>query len=442
MGPVDVQTTKPRTARSVGKADVVTPTSSVHSRSRRPPREPDGGGRRPSKTPRAMRTLERALEGSGIPCEFVLPSGESLQFGDETPDFRLVVRSWRALRRGLDEFALGRAYVEGDVDVEGDLQAALRMRAQLRNAVSSTPLIKFWLSMLGRIPVRLNRRWIARHYQYGDDFYLPFLDRRYRLYSHGLFTSDHESLEDGCERKLQTMFEALALRPGMRLLDIGCGWGSATQFCGERGVHVTSLTISPDSHDFTRRLIRDRELDGCAVHLEDFLDHRPSEPYDAVTILGVIEHIPYYRRFCRQLWNCLRPGGMFYLDASATVQKDDVSRFTRHYIYPGTHSFLAVQDIIQELLFHGMELVSVEQDTHDYELTMRGWAERFDANRTAVLEGWGEEVYRAFRLYLWGGTHAFQTNALQAYHLVARRRADRGPRPGVMTRTRQFLKTI
>jgi len=205
---------------------------------------------------------------------------------------------------------------------------------------------------------------------------------------------------------------------------------------------VTSLTIAPDSRDFATRLIRDKHLKGCEVRLEDFLAHRPEVPYDAVTILGVIEHIPYYRRFCRKLWDCLRPGGMFYLDASATIRKHDVSRFTRHYIYPGTHSFLAVQDLVQELLFHGFELVQVIQDTHDYELTMRGWAERFDANRTSVVEGWGEAVYRAFRLYLWGGTHAFQTNALQAYHVVARKRSDRGPRPGITERTRQFLKSM
>ena len=95
--------------------------------------------------------------------------------------------------------------------------------------------------------------------------------------------------------------------------------------------------------------------------------------------------------------------------------------------------------VIAELLYHGFEIVDVTRETRDYELTMREWATRLDAAEGVITERWGAETYRAFRLFLWGGAHAFRTNALQAYHLVAERTADPGPRPSVARRTVQFL---
>ena len=228
----------------------------------------------------------------------------------------------------------------------------------------------------------------------------------------------------------------------MRLLDIGAGWGGVHEYCGPRGVHVTSVTLTEDSFNYTNNLIDRLGLENCSVNIEDFLKHTPEQPYDAVVIYGVIEHIPYYRQFCRQLWSCLKPGGLFYLDTSAALEKYDMSDFTRTYIWRGTHTFLCLQDFIQELLYHGMEVIDVKQETRDYELTMKHWASRFDAAKEKIIEGWGPEIYRAFRIYLWGGCHAFRENRLQAYHLVARKHRAPGPQPGSLRRTYQFLRSF
>jgi cyclopropane-fatty-acyl-phospholipid synthase len=95
-----------------------------------------------------------------------------------------------------------------------------------------------------------------------------------------------------------------------------------------------------------------------------------------------------------------------------------------------------------ELLFHGFDIVRVRRETRDYELTMRHWADRFDAARDEVVTRWGEPLYRAFRVFLWGGTHAFQTDRLQAYSVVAERRSDPGPRPRLPLRTAQFMLSL
>jgi cyclopropane-fatty-acyl-phospholipid synthase len=156
-------------------------------------------------------------------------------------------------------------------------------------------------------------------------------------------------------------------------------------------VHVTSVTLTKDSQIYTQKLIDEMGSENCAVFVEDFLEHEPEEPYDAVVIYGVIEHIPYYRKFCQHLWKCLKPGGLFYLDASATLEKYQMGDFTRTYIWPGTHTLLCVQDMLQELLNHGFDVVRVREETRDYELTMKHWASRFDENKEAITDGWGEK---------------------------------------------------
>ncbi|HEX6355358.1 class I SAM-dependent methyltransferase [Actinophytocola sp.] len=382
-------------------------------------------------------SLAALLAMIDIPGEIHLPDGTTFTVGTGEPVYALTFRSDRALRTPLTELGVGRAYVSGDLDVTGDLGALFGVRHALRTKVPLLQKVRF-LFDLARTATAMNAKAIGRHYGRGDDFYLTFIDKRFRFYSQGLFRSPDETLEEAAEHKLESMVDGLGLKPGMRLLDIGGGWGGVTQYCGARGVHVTTLTIAEDSARYIRRLIDENGLPG-EVFLEDFLDHRPAEPYDHAVIYGVIEHLPNYRRFAAQAWRMLKPGGRLYLDGSAAVQKFSVSAFTREYIWPGAHTFMTLQDVLAELLYHGFEIVDVTRETRDYELTMREWAKRLDAAEKDITARWGAETYRAFRLYLWGGTHAFRSNALQAYHLIAERTADPGPRPSIGRRVVRFL---
>jgi cyclopropane-fatty-acyl-phospholipid synthase len=361
--------------------------------------------------------------------------------GSTEPVWHVRFRSKQSQSLPLNEFALGQAYVAGELDLDGDLTALLEVRSHLRKGITVRDAAAFAYRLMLRSPTKVNAASIAKHYTLGDDFYLSFIDRRYRYYSHCLFRHDDETLEEAAEHKLESMFSALGLAPGMRLLDIGGGWGGTTQYCGNRGVEVTSLTLVEESAAYIRRLIADHGIPG-KVEVQDILNHRPAEPYDHAVIYGVIEHIPNYRTFCQRVWSALKPGGRLYLDASATKQKFAVSPFTRQFTWPGHHSFLSLQDMVRELLFHGFEIVEVQRETHDYELTIQHWADRFEANHDFVAQRWGEDVYRAFRMFLRGGQHAFATNRLQAYHLVAERREDPGPRPGALLRAADFLGSL
>jgi cyclopropane-fatty-acyl-phospholipid synthase len=380
------------------------------------------------------------LDHVGVPSEVVLPDGETIRCGDGVPAFRLRFHTDRALAH-LDELSLGRAYVDGEVDLEGDPLAMLDVRDVLSAHRPLLQRLRFLWQLFVLSPTLVNRKAIVDHYQLGPEFYFTFLDRKYRFYSHCLFRTGADTLEDAAERKLEATWDALGLRPGMRLLDIGGGWGPVAQYCGSRGVHVTALTLAPDSRAHIRKLIDDRHLD-AEVSLEDFLEHRPSRPYDAAVTYGAIEHLPYYRRFCARLWECLPEGGRVYLDGSASKQKFDVSAFTRRYTWHGPHTFLSLQDLVREFLFYGFNVRSVADETRDYELTMMEWARRFDAARDVIVSGWSEALWRSFRIFLWGGAHAYRTDRIQAYHDVAERGSDRGPRPGGLARTWAFVRGL
>ncbi|MFD4322270.1 class I SAM-dependent methyltransferase [Streptomyces sp. NPDC058548] len=384
--------------------------------------------------------LAALLGGLDLPGRIEMPDGSVVRTGVGEPTYRVSFRSERALRTPMTESAVARAYVSGDIDIDGDLRALFDARKMLRNSVPFRQKLRFLYDFL-RPAGKMNASAIEKHYSKGDDFYLTFIDKRFRFYSQGLFQSPDETIEEASEHKLETMFAALDLKPGDRLLDIGGGWGGVTQYCGARGVHVTTLTLAEDSARFIGNLIADNDLPG-EVTLQDFLDHQPEEPYDHVVIYGVIEHIPNYRAFAENAWRVLKPGGRLYLDASASIQKFAMSAVARDYIWTGTHTFMSLPDVTGELLNHGFEVVEVSRETRDYGLTMLEWASRMEAAKDDVIAQWGEETYRIFRLYLWGGAHAFFTNSLQAYHVVAERTDGPGPRPSVARRLIQSLAAL
>ena len=399
------------------------------------------GGNGKGKAVEQIADISAVLTGAGAVCEVVLPDGRTLHFGEGEPEFRFIYKDPATLAVPLTEWSLGLAYMDGGLELEGDMLALLDLRDHISFGTTPTQAARFAYQLLFRSPMKANREAIHKHYTLGDDFYLTFIDHRYRFYSHCLFHAEDEGLEDAAEHKLESMWNTLGLEPGMRLLDIGGGWGGVPEYCGSRGVHVTSITLVEESAEYIRRLIAEKDL-SAEVVVSDVLDYETNEPFDHAVIYGVIEHIPNYASFCTRVWDVLRPGGRLYLDASAVKEKFAISPFTRRFTWPGHHSFLALQDMLRELLYHGFEIVEVERETHDYELTITHWAERFDAARDEIVARWGEDVYRAFRMFLWGGSHAFKTNRLQAYHVVSERREDSGPRPGLARRTAGFVGSL
>jgi len=368
--------------------------------------------------------LKRILESmaSGLPRDTAFEvelGGERLCIGAGQVKFQVIIHNRRGVSAlaSLDEKRIGEAYLDGDITVEGDLTAALDLRASLTDR---HPLVYLWSTYGQRLlfgQVNRDKQWIHEHYDNESDFYLLFLDKRYRCYSHGYFEGDDEPLDRAIRRKLDTAIEACGIKPGWRVLDIGAGWGAFTEHAGKRGVRVTSLTISAESERYVNDLIA-REGLPCQVVREHFLEYASKERYDAVVNLGVTEHLPNYVATLAQYEKLLKPGGRVFLDACASRTKYGFSSFVLTHVWPGNTTPLKLADYLDAVEKTPFELIYARNDRHNYLLTTKKWAENLDQHRDEIVARWGERLYRRFRLYLWGCVHSFSTDDVTAYRLL------------------------
>jgi cyclopropane-fatty-acyl-phospholipid synthase len=355
---------------------------------------------------------------SDVPFEVRFWNGRSLSFGQGDPALQIVVNNQRGLAAlgTLEELTICEAYLNGAIDIKGDMLQLIELRKVLPDGDGLWNQLgrRLMAVMLGQ--VRTDRRAIAQHYEFDHDFYLSYLQAT-RCYSQAVFARDDEPLDEAQGRKLELAVEACRLDRGQRLLDVGAGWGTLTEYAGRKGIHVTSLTISHKSHEFVSDLITRCHLP-CQVRLQDFLEHKTAERYDAIAILGVMEHLPDYRAVLGQFGRLLKPGGRVYLDAGAIGEKFKSTPFLSRYIYPGNHSFFCLHDFLKALTATRFELIAVHNDRHSYYLTCKAWAENFERVRDQIVTRWGEALYRRFQLYLWGSAHAFLSRGLNAYRVV------------------------
>lgn len=362
---------------------------------------------------------------AGSAFEMQMPGQPLWRFGNGIVRFRVTANNARAASaiKSLDEIRIAEAYLSGDLDLEGDLLAAF----DLRNSLSDSHMLAYLWSTYGQKVFygegASDRKSIGQHYDTDGNMHLHFLDSQFRCYSHGYFENEDEPLERAIERKLTTAFESAGIKAGMRVLEVGGGWGSFNEFAGKRGARVTSLTISKDSEAYCKELIR-RENLPCEIVLEHFLEYKTDERYDAIVNLGVTEHLPDYPASLRQYATLLKPGGRVFLDACASPDKFPFSRFILKYIYPGDETPLHLSSYIEAVGESPFELCFVHNDRISYMLTARHWAENLDRNRAVIAARWGESVYRRFRLYLWGCVHVFATDDVTAYHWMLQLRSD------------------
>lgn len=344
--------------------------------------------------------------------------GQGHRFGPGEPRFTIVANTdaGASALQGLDALAVATAYLNGDVDVEGDFLAAINIRDFFSDR---HPLQFAWKLIQPRLfgQVKSDKKWIAQHYDYDQDFYLLWLDPRHRCYSQGIFARDDEPLEDAIGRKLDFALDAVGARPGDRVLDIGGGWGAMTQHGGRRGVHITSITISRESEAFVKALI-ERENLPCEIKREHLFEHQPAERYDAIVNLGVTEHLPDYRATLEKYLSLIKPGAKVYLDASSTRKRAGHATFLEKYIYPGNGSLMCLHEYLAEVAKTPFRLRGVWDDQHSYYLTLRHWAENLDRGREEIERRWGKDLYRKFQLYLWGAADGMRLDRNQAYRVV------------------------
>ncbi len=358
-----------------------------------------------------------------------LPDSKEIRIGESygNPVFTVIInneKGLQALKSGA-ELKICEAYIYKDIDLVGKVDM-MKLLEITRFFSKDYPFIAWWskLVYLLRDQVSTNKKSIAKHYEFDDDFYLLFLDKT-RAYSHGIFLNDNESLEVANSRKLEFALQSCQLSVGSKILDIGTGWGCAVEYLGDKNMSVDALTISQQSANFVSNLIKTKKLLNCQVFKIDFLEYQAPFPeyYDAIFSLGTLEHLPNYKQVLAKCSNLLREGGFAYFDASAMVSTHAInSYFIDKHIFPGNHQCLDVYRFLDAVKNSAFDLISLHNDTHNYYLTLKTWAENLDRHKQEVINRWGESLYRKFQLYFWGCCHSMANNELQAYRIVLRKK--------------------
>ena len=261
----------------------------------------------------------------------------------------------------------------------------------------------------------------AFHYDTSNEFFRLILDPS-MTYSCAYFATGSESLEDAQMAKLDRAFEWVNLRPGQRLLDIGCGWGAAAERAVDRyGASAVGLTVSPEQLEIARQ----RERPGLALsyRLEGWETYR--EPCDVIVSFGAFEHFKsaHYDAFFARCHELLPEGGPLLIQ-TITIGKPSTSfklfryaHFLRKEIYPGAE-LPPPELVVAHARFNGFELIKAESLRPHYVRTLDAWLANLVANRDAAIAATSEEMYAKNVRYLEGASEYHRTGETNVYHYL------------------------
>lgn len=370
--------------------------------------------------------------------------GSRIGWGAEE-DFRLCFRSSEALRAivaSRDPALFAEAYVDGDVDIEGDLYAAVGLSRYLRTARLGLRDKLRAAVTLGVPRSRHTRREDARdvqsHYDLSDDFFRLFLDRN-MVYSCAYFDRPDRDLDTAQERKLDLVCRKLNLRPGDTLLDVGCGWGGLLLWAAQHyPVVAHGITLSHHQAATARRRIAEAGLSDRVTIEERHYSDLPAGAFDRIASVGMYEHvgIQRYPEYFDSLFKALKPGGLL-LNHGITVSRtspDSIGgEFIYRHVFPGAEldNVSHTQNVIEDT---GFEVLDVQSLRPHYALTLLSWMRRFQARREEAAQLVPPRVLRAWDLYFPGCARAFEDNQIGVYQILCARLDDRGRSDVPLTR--------
>ncbi len=367
----------------------------------------------------------------------------------------IVLKHPGALRAMLlpgTEVGLAEAYLYDDFDIEGDIESLFVVADKLANAMgdwgkkvrAARDLLRLpsrdGRRVSGRGPARLrgkrhsierDRQAISYHYDVSNDFYALWLDRR-MVYSCAYFHSPEDDLDTAQERKLDYICRKLRLRPGQRLLDIGCGWGGLVIYAAQHyGVDATGITLSQPQAELANERIEAAGLsDRCRVLVRDYRELDEPEAYDVLVSVGMFEHVgeALLPTYFAQAYRLLRPGGVFLNHGIAKRMTDPPPKgptFTDTYVFPDGE-LVPISTTLRAAEESGFEVRDVESLREHYALTLRHWVRRLEAHHDEALQYVDEPTYRVWRLFMSGSAHGFTVGRLNVYQSLLVRQDEAG----------------
>ncbi len=411
----------------------------------------------------AQRTLSRIGGGQllNLPLALRFWDGSELRLGSQPEPPTLLVRGPSTVARLVREpgtLGLARAWVTGGLDLEGDLDELLALRQPVEHVrltiadrvrLAATALRVAGPALLepletpasearqrGRLhSLTRDRAAIRHHYDVSNRFYELLLGPT-MSYSCASFTTADDTLDEAQERKHELICQKLALQPGERLLDIGCGWGSLLLHAArQHGVRGVGVTLSHSQAELARERARTEGLsDQIEIRIADYrqLD---DGPYDKIASVGMYEHVgaANYDIYIQKVQSLLRPEGLFLNDGIAKLFSSVRRRnkFIRQFVFPDGE-LNPLTSLLLRIDRMGLEIRDVQSLREDYALTLRRWYSNLELAREEAVADVGEQRVRVWEAYIIGSAQAFAAAEITNYHVLAQRRpaatgSPRGP---------------
>jgi len=383
--------------------------------------------------------------GDEMPLAIELPSGRRIEMGPN-PTVLIRLNSASSIRTLLNPTLgnMGTAYVEGDLDLIGSIDDILEVGVRLSNTTGGEEFTKAEPGLLARVLAHSRARdkeKIEYHYDVSNDFYKLFLDEN-MLYSCAYFRHADDTLDQAQVNKLDHILRKVRLKPGDKLLDIGCGWGGLIIRAAQQGAHAVGVTLSENQFAYAQERIAALGLtDRCEVRLQDYRDVPEVGGYDKLTSVGMFEHVgmknlPLY---FEQMNRLLKDGGAMLMHGITAThpEKRQVGRgagdFIDKYVFPDGE-LPHMSDVARVMAEQGLEVVDVESLRRHYALTLAEWARRLDAQPDEARRLAGDKRFRIWRVYLAGCSVGFRDNWMNIYQLLACKLGGPGTNPFPMTR--------
>lgn len=363
------------------------------------------------------------------------------------PRFTLVLTHPGALRRMLfppGDLTLGEAFLRGDFEIEGDLEAAVSTivaaatRARLGWVMASLRTLRLpktsgpfpvprRATLAGRLhSLARDRSAVAHHYNVGNDFYGLWLDQR-MVYSCAFFPTGTEDLDPAQEAKLDLICRKLRLAPGERLLDIGCGWGGLVLYASQRyGVEAVGVTLSEPQAEWARQRVAEAGMaERCRIAVQDYREVTAGE-FDKIVSVGMFEHVGAARlpEYFGRTFALLRPGGLFLNHGIAGRPDPPLwRRLGRRTSFLDAHVFpdgdlVSIGRTTSVAERCGFEVRDVESLRGHYARTLRLWGQRLEAHRDQAVALVGEGKYRTWRLFMAASAQGFAAGRISVFQML------------------------
>ena len=377
--------------------------------------------------------LTAAFRDLQLPLRVKLWDGKQIDLGPK-PQVTLVVKDPALVTQlahpSLD--ALGAAYVEGRVDLEGPIEAAIEVGDALSTALlgdESAPAQQYLAH-----DKRSDAEAISYHYDLSNEFYRLWLDRN-MVYSCAYFESGQEDLDQAQQAKLRHLCRKLRLQPGDRLLDVGCGWSGLARFAArEFDVEVYGITLSQAQLELGLQRVAEEGLEG-RVTLEqlDYRDLPQDGRFDKVVSVGMFEHVGHANLplYCQRLFGAVRAGGLV-MNHGITSRFTDgrpvgrgAGEFIDRYVFPQGElpHLVTISKAISEA---GLEIVDVESLRLHYARTLQLWSQGLERQLQKAAQWVPEKSLRIWRLYLAGCAYGFRHGWMNLHQILAVKPRDDG----------------